>query len=299
VATPIDARRERAAARLAASTGDCWHFAILGLECSLERFDFDPAARLERVEDPPTEAELRAAVGDPRVAAALGPWAPALRWELVVDRKLAPSPPEAFHLAWLIGSALRIRTDALALVAAFADHSWSTIAAITGGQCLAHVSEDVPLTRRGDRSVTATLADLEWTWPRLADLAELLESARFRLSVDAIASPRVESNPRLAAVLLWAGVDALLACGMDQRFRLAASLAALLEPRGPARQALYEAALELDAMRERVVLSEMVSQADVEGHVGDVRALLRRLLVSVVDARRLPTADDFGRILLH
>jgi hypothetical protein len=30
-----------------------------------------------------------------------------------------------------------------------------------------------------------------------------------------------------------------------------------------------------------------------------VRALLRRLLVTVVEARRLPTTDDLVRILLH
>ena len=52
-------------------------------------------------------------------------------------------------------------------------------------------------------------------------------------------------------------------------------------------------------MRERVVLSEMLSEADVEAHVAAVRALLRRLLGAIVDARRLPSADDLGRILLH
>jgi hypothetical protein len=272
---------------------------VLGLEYPLERFDFDPAARLERVVDPPTEAELSVALQEARLSPALAQWAPAIRWELAVDRKLGTSPQEAFHLAWLIGSALRIRTGAPVLIPALADHSWSTIAAIEDGRCVAGVVEDVPVTGRGGRCAAATVADLEWIWPRLADLANLLESARFRLAVDAIASHRAESNPRLAAVLLWAGVDALLAGGMDQRFRLAASLAALLEPRGPARQALYEVTLELDAMRERVVLSEMLSQADVEGHIRDVRALLRRLLTAVIDARQIPTADDLAQILLH
>lgn len=272
---------------------------MLGLECPLERFDFDPAARLERVVDPPNDVELAAALQEPRLFAALGRWAPALRWELAVDRKLGTSPQTAINLAWLIGSALRIRSGAQLLIPAFADHSWSTIAGIADGRCMASVVEDVPLARRTEPSVTATLGDLEWVWPRLADLADLLESARFRLAVDALASHRAEPNLRLTAVRLWTGLEALLACTVDQHFRLATSLAALLEPRGPARQALYQDALELDAMRARVVLSEMLSQADVEAYVRDVRALLRRVLTAVVDARRLPTAADLDQVLLH
>ena len=117
--------------------------------------------------------------------------------------------------------------------------------------------------------------------------------------MDALASDHEEPNPRLAAVRSVAGLDALLAGGLDQRFRLAASLAALLEPRGPARHSLYEGARELEAMRERIVLSEMLSQADVEDHIRDVRELLRRLLTAVVDARRLPTAADLDQVLLY
>lgn len=272
---------------------------MLGLECPLDRFDFDPAARLERVVDSPSEAELAAALQEPRLATALGPWAPSLRWELAVDRKLGASPQAAINLAWLIGAALRIRTGAPLLIPAFADHSWSTIAAIVDGRCMTSVVEDVPVTGRGGRAGIANLADLEWIWPRLADLAGLLESARFRLAVDALASHRAEPNPRLAAVRIWTGLDAVLARGVDPRFRLAASLAALLEPRGPARHSLYEDTRELEAMRERIVLSEMLSQADVEDHIRDVRALLRRLLTAVVDARRLPTAADLEQVLLH
>lgn len=249
--------------------------------------------------DPPNDAELAAALQEPRLFAVLGRWAPALRWELAVDRKLGTSPQTAINLAWLIGSALRIRTGTELLIPAFADHSWSTIAAIADGRCMASVVEDVPLARRVELPVIATTGDLEWVWPRLTDLADLLESARFRLAVDALASHRAVPNLRLAAIQLWTGLEGLLACGVDQHFRLAASLAALLESRGPARQALYEDGLELDAMRARIVLSEMLSQADVEGHVRDVRALLRRLLTAIVDARRLPTSADLDQALLQ
>lgn len=271
---------------------------MLGFECPFERFDFDPAARLERVVDPPSEVELAAALREPRLSTAFGPWVAGLRWEVAVDRKLGASPQAAVDLAWLLGAALRIRTGAAVLIPAFADHSWSTLAALVDGRCLASLVEGVPVTRCGGRSGVATLTDLEWIWPRLGDLADLTESARFRLAVDALASDHAEPNPRLAAVRLWAGLDALLAGGMDQRFRLAASLAALLEPRGPDRHALYEGARELEAMRERILVSEMLSQADVEDHIRDVRTLLRRLLTAVIDARRLPTAADLDQILL-
>lgn len=272
---------------------------MLGLEYPLERFDFDPAVRLERVVEPPGEAELAAALQDPRLSITLGAWVPRLRWELAVDRKLGASPQAAISLAGLIGAALRIRTGAPVLIPALADHSWSTMAAIVDGRCMVSVVEEVAVARREGRSGVASLADLEWIWPRLADLADLLESARFRLAVDALASHREEPNPRWAAVRLWTGLDAVLAGGLEQRSRLAASLAALLEPRGPARHSLYEDARGLESMRERVVLSEMLSQADVEDHIHDVRELLRRLLTTVVEARRLPTAADLDQVLLY
>jgi hypothetical protein len=251
------------------------------------------------VVDPPTEAELAAALREPRLFAVLGRWVPALRWELAMERKPGTSLQTAINRARLIASALRIRTGAELLVPAFADHSWSTIAAITDGRCTASVIEDVPMARRLDAPGAATQADLEWVWPRLTDLADLLGSARFRLAMDALTFCCAEPNPRLAAVLLWTGVEAAMACGRDQGFRLAAGLAALLEPRGPARRALYERALELDAMGARVVLSEMLSPGDVEAYVRELRALLSRLLSAVVEARRLPTAADLDRILLH
>jgi hypothetical protein len=268
------------------------------LEFPLERFDFDPAARLERVVDPPSEIELAAALQESRLAAALGSWAPTLRWELAVDRKLGPSPQAAIDLAALVGSALRIRTGAVLHIPAVADHSWSTMPAIADRRCLVSLVEEVPPSRCAGRSGVATLADLEWIWPRLADLAELMDSARVRLAVDALASHHAEPNPRLAAVRLWAGVDAVLAAGLDQRVRLAAALAAWLEPRGPARRSLYEDVREMEGMRERVVVSEMLSPADLEDHMRDLRVLLRRLLAAVLAARRLPTAADLDAALL-
>src|SRR5262249_34191553 len=159
-----------------------------------------PAAHLERVTDSPTEAQLAAVLGEPGLAGGLGAWGPSLRWELAVDRKLATSPPAAVHLAPLIGPAFRLRTAAPLPVPPFPDPSWSRIAAITGGRCMAYAVEDGLVVRRGERVVAATLADLEWIWPRLTDIAELLESSRFRLAVDALTSHRAEANPRLAAI---------------------------------------------------------------------------------------------------
>jgi hypothetical protein len=215
-----------------------------------------------------------------------------------VDRKLAPSPQAAIDLAALVGSALRIRTGAVLHIPAVADHSWSTMPAIADRRCLVSLVEAVPWTRCAGRSGVATLADLEWIWPRLAALAELMDLPRFRLAVDALAAHHPEPNPRLAAVRLWAGIDAVLAAGLDQRFRLAAGLAAWLEPRGPARRSLYGDVREMEGMRERVIVSEMLSQADLEDHIGALRALLRRLLAAVIDARRLPTATDLDAALL-
>ena len=293
----LDERRTRAAARLAAVVGPSWYFALLNLDAAADRFEFDPAARLQRVTDPPTEAELAAALRDPRLFATLGRWAPAVRWELVVDRSLGASPQAVINLAWVIVTALRIRTGGEILLPAMTDHSWSTLAAIADGRCTAGVLDDAAPARRRDVPTRVEMADLEWVRPRLADLGHLLGAPRFRLAVDALAGHRREANPRLAAVTLWAGLEALVACGVADGFRMATRLTASLEPRGPGRLDVYERAAELVATRSRVLISELIAPEDVEGHVNEVRTLLTRLLATIVDARRMPTASELDHAL--
>ena len=242
-----------------------------------------------RVVDPPTDAELAAALREPRLFAALSRYMQPMRYELVVERKLGATLPAAMNLAVLIVAALRIRTGSELLLPAFADYSWSTIAAIVDGRCTAGLLEDVAQFRRVGEPTLVTAADLEWVWPRLPGLADLLEAPRFRLALDALATCRQEANPRLAAVKLWAGSEALMACGVDRHGRLAGRVAAVLEPRGPGRHEIYEQVTDLDAMRAHVLLSELLSPDDIDGHLGEVRGLLARLLRTIVDAGRLPT----------
>jgi hypothetical protein len=293
----FDDRRTRAAARLAAGAAAAWYFPLLNLEASSERFELGPAARLQRVTDPPTEAELAAALQDPRLFATLGRWAAAVRWELALDRTLGTSPQAASHLAGLIVMALRIRTGGQILLPAMTDHSWSTLAAIADGRCTAGVLEDVPLARRFDAPTRVETADLEWVWPRLGDLPGLLAAPRFRVAVDALAAHHHEANPRLAAVMLWAGLEALVGHSVADGFRMASRLAVGLEPPGPGRLDVYERGVDLVAMRSRVLVSELLAPADVESHVRDVRVVLTRLLTTVVDARRLPTTCELDQAL--
>jgi hypothetical protein len=298
VSASLDERRSRAAARLAAAASDAWYFPLVNLDTALERFEFARGAHLQRVADPPTEAELAAALREPQLFATLGRWAPAARWELAIDRTLGASRQAGIDAAALIVTALRIRTAGEILMPAMTDHSWSTLAAITGGRCAASVLEDVPLARRLDPPARAEVADLEWVWPRQGDLGDLLTMPRFRLAVDALTAHRQQPNPRLAAATLWAGLEALVTCGAVDSFRMAGRLAAGLEPRGPARLDVYERVAELVAMRGRVLVSELLAPADVEGHVREVRSLLARLLTTIVDARRLPAASDLDHALL-
>jgi hypothetical protein len=293
----LDERRSRAAARLAAVAGDAWYFVLLNLDAAPEGFEFDAAARLQRVTDPPTEAELAAALRDPRLFATLGRWAAAVRWELAVERKLGTSPQAGINLAFLIVTALRIRTGGEILLPVMTDHSWSTLAGIADGRCTAGVLEDVPLARRFDVPTRVEAADLAWVWPRLGDLADLLAAPRFRVAVDALAAHRQEANPRLAAVTLWAGLEALVASGVADGFRMASRLAVGLEPRGPGRLDVYDRTAELIAMRSRVLVSELLAPGDVEHHVREVRVLLTRLLTTIVDARRLPTTSELDQAL--
>lgn len=288
----FEARKARARERLGNTSESHWYFAILGLEIESDSLAIEPLARFQRVVEPPGEVELAAACKDRAIFGAVGRYSSGIRFELAV-RLDAARDQFAFNLAWWIVSALRARTCAEVLVIAVSDHSWSTIAGIDDQTCHVQLLEDHPSAHRFEQVRTITEEDLKWIRVHLLSFGELLENAQFRLAVDSLCSHHQMPSKRMAATMLWSGVEALFATTAELRFRLAASIAATLEDRGQQRIDCYRRVKRLYDFRSRLVHGAAASDEAITEHVIEVRKLLSRLICRYTEAGGI---HDEGRL---
>lgn len=281
----FEARKIRARERLANQPKHCWYFAILGLELENESLGIEPIARFARVAEPPGEIELAGACSDPSVFGAVGRYSHAIRFELVVT---AETPQSALNRGWWILSALRVRTCAELLVAAVADHSWSAIAGIDDRTCHIQLIEDHPRTRRFEATRTITANDVAWVQNHLTSFMTLLEKPTFRHAVDALCTNALLANARMSATMLWSGIEALFSISSELRFRLAACIAAITEPRGEQRISCYRRVKRLYDFRSRLVHGANADDRLIVEHIVEVRKLLSRLLCLSIEEGSLP-----------
>ena len=133
-------------------------------------------------------------------------------------------------------------------------------------------------------------AALEWVRDRWVLCGRIRDdNPRFRIALDAFDQSSFERNPALALVLLWSGLEALLAPDRAElRFRISANAAALVaEVRDRA------------AEQSRVAKLYDARSAVVHGSASDYAAeligtydLLRRCIVRVLELGRAPTPKE-------
>lgn len=297
---PFEQREARAAARLAEEEGGpFWFFAVLGLNTEVDHFDlFESRAHLRKVEDAPGDIELAAALHDAHLRGAIGRYSHNIRHEIRVARGSLPDS-DSFELGWSLVLALRTRTLAEILVPAVSDHSWSTMAAIKDHRCRAHLLEDAPQARRLVDPVAVTADDLRWVSATLLSFIHLRSTPHFQLAVEALATHHHQTSERMMVAILWSGIEALFGIQSELRFRLAALVAATLEPRGATRTELYHRVTKLYDVRSVAVHGGKVSNARLRVHAIEVRSLLSRLLCSFVDTRNLPSREESEKLLFE
>lgn len=285
------ARESRARGRLAFETRPCFSFAILGLKATDLPFEFGSEAQLRVVEEPPGEVELARGLKRSEMFSAVGRYSQNIRHELVVYRDLGLSDQGAMNLGWWIVSGLRVRTVVDVLVPAAADHSWDVVSALDR-QCSVQLLEDVPRAWKFERERLVSGDDLTWIAENLITFADLLEVPSFRLAVEALGTHHHHQNLRMVAAALWSGVEALFGVESELRFRLAASVAAILEPRGESRKELYLRVKQLYDVRSKAVHGIRITDRILTDHILEVRNLLARLLCTYVERKACPTMSD-------
>lgn len=295
----FESRRRRATERLASTEGKYWYFAILGIEFNSENFGLDlhPLAKIQSVVEPPGEVELAAALHNKLIFSAVGRYSHQIQYELAVSRERCANDDQVFNLAWWIISALRVRTLSEILIPVVADHSWSTISAITDGSCHVQLIEDVPQARRLSKPTPIQQIDLEWVSLNLAKFADLLKLPKFRLAVESLSNHHFASSERMMAATLWAGIEALFEIQSELRFRLAVVIASILEPRGTSRRELYRVVKKLYDTRSKAVHGSPLTKVKIEAHTLEVRQLLSRILCQFIETGNVPTEDQIGDLI--
>lgn len=292
----FEARKARAQERLASTPKGYWYFAVIGLDLASDSLGMGPLAQFQRVVEPPGEVELAAACKDPTIFGAVGRYSAGIRFELAV-RHEEGLDQSAFNLAWWILSALRARTCAEVLVIAAADHSWSTIAGIDDQTCHIQLLEDHPRAHRFEPLRIINEDELKWVRAYLLPFADLLETPRFRLAVDSICSHHQMASKRMAAAILWSGVEALFSISTELRFRLAASVAATLEERGKQRIDCYRRVKSLYNFRSRLVHGTGAAEKAIDEHVIETRKLLSRLICRCTEIGHTPNEAETEELL--
>ncbi len=297
---PFKERRARASERLAQSAGREWNFAILGIHTDIERFSLEPIGEFRRVLEPPGEIELAAALKDPRMFGAVGRYSHGISHELAMNREIEECDQQAvFDLGWIFISALRVKTLAEFLVPAAADHSWSVIAALEQRSCTARLIEDVPQARRVEAPVLVREGDLEWAVGNITRFMRMLQVPKFRLAVDAITTHQHLLNSRMMVASLWSGIEALMGIQAELRFRLALSVACVLEPRGAQRIERYRQVKKLYDSRSRAVHGAEMSEAELITHIIETRKVLSGILSRMIEGGKALSEEDIERELLQ
>ena len=179
----------------------------------------------------------------------------------------------AFNLGWWIISAIRVKTLAEFLVPAVADHSWSVIAALDEQQCHGQLLEDVPQARQVGEPIIVKETDLQWVLNRIIEFGKMLEVPKVRRAVEALTTHQHLVSTRMMAASLWSGIEALLGIQAELRFRLALSIACIVEPRGDQRSLRYRRVKKLYDIRSKAVHGSALSEGELISHVAEVRKL--------------------------
>lgn len=157
-------------------------------------------------------------------------------------------------------------------------------------------TEERSFHKGAERNEEIPLKDLEWlkaAWHVSAELAHA--NPTLRTALLAYDSCRVRTRVSQSVLTIWGALEQLFAPSAGElRHRVAANIAAYLEPRGPDRLATYKHVLKLYNMRS--VAAHTTKEIDIDVIAGSW-VILRNALVKMLGEQHVPTQSDFEHLL--
>jgi hypothetical protein len=112
------------------------------------------------------------------------------------------------------------------------------------------------------------------------------DSEQFRFALEAAVDWRYSKDARAAIARLWAGLEAIFGINSELVYRMALSMASLLEPRGTTRKVKFEKIKQLYNVRSKAVHGEPIGKEALLQCMDESYCLLRDLLVHIASRGR-------------
>jgi hypothetical protein len=273
---------------------------IVGLMLERPSWDVAKALRLDPIIPRIGSHEITRVVKDPRIAAIVARYVPYIGYELSVSPDLAVGD-EAIGLGRDFISLLRVRAVPEILVPAVLGCSWSasTLNRRPAHSCDAELLEDIPNLLQLDDPRPVSVADLDWIFQNLSAFQLLLKtSPAYGLAVDSLCQHTQQTSMRMAAAMLWSGIEALFPVRGEITYRLAMYIAAVLDDPGPSRYQTFRLMKQEYNTRSRIVHGDATDFQTIRHHILTTRRVLSQLLCWVTENNGLLSPDELdGRLL--
>ncbi len=273
---------------------------IVGLQLVNPVWDMADALRLQPVEPRLGAHEIARALTDPRKAATLGRYCEYIDYELAVAPTVAVGK-DAILFAWSFISLLRVRSLVEILVPAALPCSWSVavLNRLAAHSCEVDLLEDSPNIRQLEEAEPVKDDDLAWIVNRLTTFNSLkATSPPYALAVDSLCEHNHQSSFRMAAAMLWSGIEALFDIKSEISYRLAIYIATLLEKPGNARYELFKRVKKEYNTRSRIMHGDSTDPETLRLHVVTTRKLLSRLICRVTENQGVPKPEEIDGLVL-
>jgi len=153
---------------------------------------------------------------------------------------------------------------------------------------------------KGTKGAAPAEADWEWAIKHRSASAKLWrDEPRYQTASMAFHDCQFIDHLPMCVALTWAGIEALFATqGGEATFRMAAYIAALLEPRGTDRIDLHRRISKGYGTRSAIVHGRSRPSHDVlVEHLRETRTILYRLLCCFVEMQKLPNQKELDELI--
>lgn len=156
--------------------------------------------------------------------------------------------------------------------------------------------QDRNFFKSDERSEEIPLSELDWlkaTWHSSAELARTYP--QLLTAVLACDSCRTRTRISQSVLTIWGALEQLFAPSSGElRHRVAANIAAYLEPRGPERLMTYKQVMKL--YNARSAAAHTAKETDLNVMV-ESWIILRNALVKMISEHKVPSQTDFEHLL--
>lgn len=137
--------------------------------------------------------------------------------------------------------------------------------------------------------------DLAWLSSNWRGGANLMQDGDFNTAMQAFDQCAMVTNPGLALLLLWGGLERLFSPARHElRFRISATIAAFLLPPGRDRHEKYHRIKKLYDERSRIAHG---AEADDPHSLHETYVLMRTVLTKMIEERHVPTRAELESTL--